>query len=93
MRWLLVSDLHYTLPQLDWVHKVAADFDLVVLAGDLLDISSTLVVDAQIVVVLKYLGRISERTRLVVCSGNHDLNARNGAGESPRRGRRAPPPR
>jgi Icc-related predicted phosphoesterase len=81
MKWLLVSDLHYSLPQLDWVHGVAGNFDVVVLAGDHLDISSTVAVDAQIVVVLKYLRRIAERTRLVVCSGNHDLNARNGAGE------------
>jgi len=33
MRILLVSDLHYTLPQLDWVVRAAPRFDLVVLAG------------------------------------------------------------
>lgn len=81
MRCLLVSDLHYALPQLDWVSSVAGGYDLVVLAGDHLDISAVLGVDAQIVVVLKYLRRIHERTRLVVSSGNHDLNGRNGAGE------------
>lgn len=81
MKILLVSDLHYALKQLDWICSVAGDFDLVVLAGDHLDISSTLGVDAQIVVILKYLRRIRERTSLVVCSGNHDLNGRNGAGE------------
>lgn len=81
MKLLLVSDLHYTLKQLDWIYAVAADFDLVVLAGDHLDISSTLGVDAQIVVVLKYLRRIRERAALVVCSGNHDLNGRHDSGE------------
>jgi hypothetical protein len=30
-------------------------------------------VDAQIVVILKYLRRLAERTRVIVCSGNHDL--------------------
>ena len=30
--------------------------------------------DAQIAVVLEYLARMSERTQLVVCSGNHDLD-------------------
>ena len=30
MRILLVSDLHYTLKQLDWVTSVAGDYDLVV---------------------------------------------------------------
>jgi Icc-related predicted phosphoesterase len=81
MKLLLVSDLHYTLKQLDWVCAVADRFDLVVVAGDHLDISSTLGVDAQIVVVLKYLRRIADRAPLVVCSGNHDLNGRNGDGE------------
>ena len=40
MRGLLVSDLHYALKQFDWVHAVADRFDLVVIAGDSLDISS-----------------------------------------------------
>ena len=39
VRILLVSDLHYTLPQLDWVVRSAPSFDLVVLAGDQLDIA------------------------------------------------------
>ena len=40
MQILLVSDLHYKLKQLDWIVSVAGDFDLVVAAGDLLDIAS-----------------------------------------------------
>ena len=55
VRILLVSDLHYTLRQFDWVVERAPAFDLVVLAGDQLDISSTVALDAQIVVVLHYL--------------------------------------
>ena len=54
MRILLVSDLHYTLPQFDWVVRSAPRFDLVVLAGDHLDISSAVSLDAQSVVVLRY---------------------------------------
>ena len=77
MRILLVSDLHYTLKQLDWVVSVAADYDLVVVAGDLLDIASIVEPDAQIAVVLEYLARIAAKTTVVACSGNHDLNARN----------------
>jgi Icc-related predicted phosphoesterase len=77
MKCLLVSDLHYTLKQFDWVDGVAGDFDLVVIAGDHLDISSTVTLDAQVVVILKYLRRLHEKTTLLVCSGNHDLNARN----------------
>jgi Icc-related predicted phosphoesterase len=81
MKCLLVSDLHYTLKQYDWVHAVADQFDLVVIAGDHLDISSIASVDAQVVVILKYLRRLKERTRLVVSSGNHDLTARAASGE------------
>jgi Icc-related predicted phosphoesterase len=81
MRILLVSDLHYSLKQLDWVVAAAADHDLVVVAGDLLDIASRVEPDAQIVVVLEYLARMAAKTTVVVCSGNHDLNARNELGE------------
>lgn len=55
MRILLVSDLHYALPQLDWLVRVTPNYDLVVVAGDLLDISSPVAIDAQVVVVLEYL--------------------------------------
>lgn len=81
MRGLLVSDLHYGLKQFDWVHGVADKFDLVVIAGDSLDISSVVALGAQIVVVSKYLQRVGTRTRLVTSSGNHDLNARGADGE------------
>src|SRR5438552_1066320 len=81
MRLLLVSDLHYSLKQLDWVTAAAADYDLLVVAGDLLDIRSYVEADAQIVVVLQYLARMAARTTVVACSGNHDLNARNAVGE------------
>jgi Icc-related predicted phosphoesterase len=74
MRVLIVSDLHYTLRQLDWVVGEAADYELVVVAGDLLDMASIVDADAQIAVVCEYLTRIATRTRLVVCSGNHDLD-------------------
>jgi Icc-related predicted phosphoesterase len=81
MRALLVSDIHYRLPQLDWLATAAPDFDLVVIAGDHLDIASSVAVEAQVVVTLKYLERVAAGTRLVVCSGNHDLNGRSAAGE------------
>ena len=81
MRILLVSDLHYTLKQLDWVTAVAGEYDLVVMAGDHLDIASIVAPDAQIAVILEYLARIAAKTNVVACSGNHDLNARNEHGE------------
>lgn len=81
VKCLLVADLHYTLRQFDWVANVAKDYDVVVIAGDHLDISSPVEVRAQIVVVLTYLKRLHDNTTLIVCSGNHDLDARNDVGE------------
>ncbi len=81
MRLLLVSDLHYTLPQLDWVVRVASSFDLVVVAGDSLDISSPVALDAQSVVILRYLGLLKAAGRVVVSSGNHDLTGPDAQGE------------
>ncbi|HSL59148.1 MAG TPA: metallophosphoesterase [Acidimicrobiales bacterium] len=73
MRLLLVSDLHYTLPQLDWVVEQAADVDVVVMAGDHLDLASPVPMPAQITVILEYLRRLQAAGTVVVSSGNHDL--------------------
>lgn len=81
MNLLLVADLHYALKQFDWVLSVAADHDAVVIAGDLLEVSCIVPQDAQIVVVEEYLRRLSAVTRLLVCSGNHDLDAEGPGGE------------
>lgn len=81
MKILITSDLHYRLKQYDWVLAHAGAFDAVILAGDLLDIASTLDLNTQIVVIGKCLQRISEQTQLLVCSGNHDGNEKNTADE------------
>jgi Icc-related predicted phosphoesterase len=80
-RVLLVSDLHYTLPQWDWVVRAAPRYDLVVLAGDSLDISSPVPLDVQCVVILRYLALLRHACRVVVCSGNHDLTGPDERGE------------
>ena len=59
MRLLAVADLHYSLPQFDWVLEIAADFDVVVLAGDHLELASIVDRRAQSVVVRKYFMRRS----------------------------------
>ena len=81
MRCLFVADLHYSLPQFDWLLQSAPRYDLVVLAGDALDVASNVDFRAQTLVVRKYLHRIASVTRLIVCSGNHDLDSRSEAGE------------
>lgn len=77
MELLVVSDLHYTLPQLDWVMEQAPTVDAVVLAGDHLDISSSVPLESQVVVMQNYIRRLAETSVAFVCSGNHDLTARN----------------
>ncbi len=62
LRALLVADLHYDLRKFDWVLEQAVDVDLLVVAGDLLDIASNVPLDAQITVVLEYLARFADRT-------------------------------
>jgi Icc-related predicted phosphoesterase len=81
MRILLVSDLHYALRQFDWVVQRAAQVDLVVLAGDCLNIASAVPLHAQSVVVLHYLQLLRSTTRVAVCSGNHDLTGPDAQGE------------
>ncbi|SFK62045.1 metallophosphoesterase family protein [Methylocapsa palsarum] len=81
MRCLFVADLHYSLPQFDWLLRSAPGYDLVVLAGDALDVSSIVDFRAQTLVVRKYLQRVASVTRLFVCSGNHDLDSRDASGE------------
>ena len=81
MRFLLVSDLHYALKQYDWTVSVASNFDVVVIAGDHLDIASRVDGGVQVVVILKYLKRLMGCSQLIVSSGNHDLDARDDSGE------------
>ncbi len=81
MRCLFVADLHYSLPQFDWLVQAAPRYDLVALAGDVLDVGSAVDFRAQTLVVRKYLERLARVTRLVVCSGNHDLDSRGEDGE------------
>ena len=50
MRCLVVADLHYSLPQFDWLLAAAPEFDVVIFAGDALDIGSFVDFRAQILV-------------------------------------------
>ncbi len=81
MKLLAVSDLHYGLPQFEWLVARAARYDAIVIAGDLLDLASPVDLDTQIIVVSKYLDRIREETVLIVCSGNHDGDVPMGGGD------------
>ena len=81
MKILVASDLHYRLKQFDWLVRQAEHCDAMIIAGDMLDISSCIDLNVQIVVIRKYLDEIGEITPLLVCSGNHDGNEKNEADE------------
>jgi Icc-related predicted phosphoesterase len=81
MRILLTSDLHYKLRQYDWLIGAAASFDAVVIAGDHLDAFLPVPGAVQIAALSASLAAVAKSSRLLVCSGNHDLNARNDGGE------------
>ena len=57
------------------------EFDLVVLAGDTLSIRSAVPLDAQSVVILRYLSLLQSVGQVVVSSGNHDLTGPDEHGE------------
>ncbi|MGI9365611.1 MAG: metallophosphoesterase family protein [Rhizobiaceae bacterium] len=81
MKCLHVADVHYDLLKLDWIVDVAEDVDLIVMAGDHLEISNMVGREAQAVVIKKYFQRIKKKTKLIVSSGNHDLDAKDEFGE------------
>src|SRR4030095_1952758 len=81
MRILLTSDLHYTLRQYDWLLNAAPHFDAVVIAGDHIDAQSSLPGAVQIAALSATFAALAQKSRVFVCSGNHDLNAWNGQGE------------
>ena len=81
MKLLVTSDLHYNLQQYDWLLQTGEFYDYVVIVGDLLNIAGFLEHELQITVVSEYLVSLSQKTKVVVCSGNHDGEVKNSAGE------------
>ncbi|MFN6118599.1 MAG: metallophosphoesterase [Actinomycetes bacterium] len=82
MRILLVSDLHDALPQFDWVVEAAGDSDLVVLAGDHLDIASHVALGTQSFVIGNDVTLLREKAQVIISSGNHDLTGPDEHGEN-----------
>lgn len=81
MRYLVASDLHYNLRQLDWIADQAGEFDAVVLGGDHVDLAGRVDLDAQISLLSAYFSRLAGITTVIANSGNHDLSGRLANGE------------
>src|ERR1700676_3866890 len=72
MRLLLTADLHYRIQWFRWLVEQAPDFDLICIAGDLLDMfkSETRLEQARQVRTL--IRELADLVPVAVCSGNHD---------------------
>ncbi len=73
LKLLVTADLHYNLKQYDWVLNQAHSYDAIIMAGDLLDLGSNLGHDVQSIVVERYLTKMKAGRRILVSSGNHDV--------------------
>jgi Icc-related predicted phosphoesterase len=82
MRILVTSDLHFNRPQIEWLARSAPAFDLVVIAGDLLDIARTQSVPEQINEMRETLTHLRSLGPLAVASGNHDASRNLDQGEA-----------
>ena len=69
---LVTADLHYQRPWYEWLIREASRFQAVFIAGDFLDIFIAEPRTAQAREAQYWLRRLSEITKIAICSGNHD---------------------
>jgi predicted MPP superfamily phosphohydrolase len=72
MRVLLTTDLHLSLPWFEWLIAKGPAFDLVCIAGDLLDLCNEEPKPKQVAQVQGHLRDLASKTNVALCSGNHD---------------------
>jgi len=76
VRILLTADLHYHRPWFEWILRVADRYDLICIAGDLLNIHHPEGFVPQLIYLYEWTQLLVKLpTRLAFCSGNHDLPA------------------
>jgi hypothetical protein len=74
VKLLLTSDFHFHKPWFDWLLDVADRYDLVCIAGDLLDMSHPDGVVPQLIYVYEWMQMLIKlQIPIALCSGNHDL--------------------
>src|SRR5271166_6323831 len=72
MKILVSADLHYRSHWFHWLSEQAANFDLICIAGDLLDMFKGAPRMEQAREVSRWIRELSKVTWVAVCSGNHD---------------------
>jgi predicted phosphodiesterase len=81
VRILATADLHYRLPHYDWLVEQAAEFDVIAVPGDHIDLASSVPPAAQMVVLGRYFERLAGASTFFTTSGNHDLDGPDAHGE------------
>ena len=69
---LLTADLHSKLTWFRWLESQAEKYELIGIAGDFLDLFSSVDPKTQSIAATVFLRRLSGKTKVAVCSGNHD---------------------
>jgi predicted MPP superfamily phosphohydrolase len=72
MKLLLTADLHFRLHWFRWLIEQAPDFDLVCIAGDLLDMFKSETRLEQAREIRSLIRLLADVVPVAVCSGNHD---------------------
>ncbi len=72
MKLLLTADLHYRLHWFRWLIEQAPNFDLICIAGDLLDMFQAETRTEQAREVRSLIRVLADIVPVAVCSGNHD---------------------
>jgi DNA repair exonuclease SbcCD nuclease subunit len=72
MKRLLTADLHFRLHGFHWLIEQAPDFDLVCIAGDLLDMFKAETRLEQAREITRLIRELADLVPVALCSGNHD---------------------
>jgi predicted MPP superfamily phosphohydrolase len=72
MRLLLTADLHYRIHWFRWLIEKVPDFDLVCVAGDLLDMFRSETRIEQSAEITRLIRELAGIVPVAICSGNHD---------------------
>jgi Calcineurin-like phosphoesterase len=74
VKLLLTADFHFHRPWFEWLLRVAERYDLVCIAGDLLDMSHPEGAVPQLIYVYEWMQMLTKlQVPIAICSGNHDL--------------------
>ena len=72
MKLFLTADLHYRIHWFRWLIEQAPDFDLVCIAGDLLDMFRSETRMEQACEIRTFVKELADIVPVALCSGNHD---------------------